>query len=323
MNYIEKNRLVAAIDWLKIEVSIARPTNLKAMRRALANILDVASPYVDVPGGDNNSATVFRFRIQDPEKMMRVRAVLARLGAIFPFALPPTVVAVEIALDNYGGGPEQVVAWYRGLGRIASDNMRLYRNGKGSGKAIPSNQESFVRHLRDGFQIGIGDQDGDCYQHAYFKTYDNGCDLEQSQHRARYEIRLQGSGLPCASLDDWGEFKFETLAPWFRFRGVKEGLSEFEQMVLDAQRQIGERKPRNRKEGGTRLYTKGTTAALYNEQVRNALRTLSRRWMSAERGRPKSGEGRIAKPGQDVACGNSGNNLLGVFNQIKGLCCPL
>ena len=294
MDYIKIQTLIVVVDWVEIEISLLRSTNLKAMRSALVAVLNVRSPYAEVCSEDANSATVFRFRIQDPGKMLRVRDALERLEAIFPFAIPPTITAAEIALDDYSGGPEQVAAWYHGLTRLAAGNGRLYHEYRGSGMAIPRHRDSLARHLRDGYQLGIGDKDGEFFQHAYYKTFDNNIDLDPSEHRARYEIRLRGRGLPCTSLDDWDEFRFEALADWFRFRAVKDGLPSFDKMILNAHGQMGKRAPRNRREGGTRLHARGTIADPSNERIRNALRTLSRRWKSSVAGRPAGSNARVS-----------------------------
>lgn len=285
MNYTRTLR--AVVDWLEIEITTAAPTNLKAMRSALSKLM-TGSPHAKAVEGNNNSGVIWRFRLQDPSKFAHAEAVLERLGAFFPFAAPPTIAAIEIALDDYSGGPEKVAQWYRYLTQISPDGKaRLYRDFKGSGMAIPRNFDSLVRKIGDGYQIGIGDKDGDIFQHAYFKTTDdNGqkTDMEGNpiRQRARYEIRLRGQGLPCVTLDDWRSFRFEKLSHWFRFRTPKENLDAFEQMLLDARTQIGERVSRKRKGGGIRLHNGLTRADASNEDVRYALRGLSRRWKNSD-----------------------------------------
>ncbi len=291
-------KLRTEIDWIEIEITILGKTNLKAMRKAVAEATGVESAYAEVMGCDANSASVFRFRIHDPNKFAGVEVALMRLNQRFPFALPPTVTAVEIALDDYSKGPEQVADWYYGLSKLADDrNHRLYRDFKGSGEAIPRHRESFVRKIADGYQVGIGNKGADFYQHGYFKQTDhNKQALPEPEHRARIEVTLRGEQLPCVTLDDWANFKFEQLADYFRFRVQKDNLSDLEVMILRGQ-QIGKKLIRNRNGGGTRLNNRLTNADPENGRVRNALRNLSRRWKSAQPGRPAVG----------IACGNSGN----------------
>lgn len=290
--------LRAEIDWIEIEVTIQGTTNLKAMRIAVDTALCRGKAYVEVMDDEPNSASVFRFRIHDPNKYEQMGAVLARLNQRFQFALPPTVTAVEIALDDYSVGPEQVADWYYGLSVLADAwNHRLYRDFKGSGESIPSCRDSFVRKITEGYQIAIGDKNADFYQHGYFKQTDHNMQaLPEEEHRARIEVTLRGEKLPCITLDDLKDFKFERLADYFRFRIAKNNLSDFEQMII-AGRQIGERVSRNRKDGGTRLNNPLTKADPENERVRSALRNLSRRWKSALPGRPA----------KEITCGNSGN----------------
>ena len=291
-------KLRAEIDWIEIEITIHGTTNLKAIRSALQGAAYLEKAYVTVMSDDHNSASTFRFRIHDPNKFAGISAVLGRLGQRFPFALPPLVSAAEIAIDDYSKGPEQVADWYYGLSKIADPkNHRLYRDGRGSGQAIPSQRDSLVRKIADGCQIAIGNKNADFYQHGYYKQTDhNKQPLPEPEHRARIEVTLRGEQLPCVTLDNWADFKFEQLGEYFRFRTPKDNLSDFQVMILEG-RQIGRRGSRNRRDGGTRLNNPLTTADPDNERVRNALRNLSRRWKSAQPGRPAIG----------IACGNSGN----------------
>jgi len=288
----------AEIDWIEIEVTIQGTTNLKAMRNAVSASTGGEKAFVTVMSDDPNSASVFRFSIHDPNKFAQMCAVLAHLDKRFPFALLPTVSAIEIAVDDYSKGPEQVADWYYGLTVLAdAKNHRLYRDLKGSGQSIPSHRDSLIRKIAEGNQIAIGNKNADFYQHGYFKQTDhNKKPLPESKHRARIEITLRQGKLPCTTLENWADFPFEQLSNYFRFRTPKNNLSDFEQMIL-AGRQIGEKVSRNRKNGGTRLNNPLTKADPENEAVRNALRNLSRRWKSAQPGRPAKGN----------SCGNSGN----------------
>lgn len=300
--------LRAEIDWINIEVAIQGTTNLKAIRRAVASATGQEKAFVDVMGEDPNSGSVFRFSIHDPNKFALVGAVLARLNQSFPFALPPTITAIEIALDDYRKGPEQVADWYYGLSVLADTrNHRLYRDFKGSGQYMPRYRDSLVRKIAEGNQIAIGNKSADIYQHGYFKQTDhNKQPLPESEHRARIEVTLRQGKLPCTTLDDWAEFPFEQLSDYFRFRSPKSNLSDFDQMII-AGRQIGEKVSRNRQGGGTRLNNPLTKADPENETVRNALRNLSRRWKSAQPGRPLKGN----------QCGNSGNVSSGTPRELR------
>lgn len=286
------------IDWIEIQISILGTTNLKAMRRAVKNATCAEKVYVEAIGSDPNSASVFSFRIHDPHKFADVRTVLARLEQTFPFALVPSVTAVEIAIDNYSKGAEQVADWYYGLSVVAhKTNHRLYRDFKGSGMAIPRRRDALIRRIADGYQIGIGDKNADLYQHAYYKQTDhNKQPLTDLEHRARIEITLRRGNLPSVTLDDWENFKFEQLAKYFRFRCPKDNLTALEKLILQGL-QKGQNPISRRKGGGTRLNNRLTKADPENEQVRNALRNLSRRWRSAHPGRPVS----------EIQCANSGN----------------
>jgi hypothetical protein len=148
--------------------------------------------------------------------------------------------------------------------------------------------QSLAANLAQGWNIAIGNKTDDWYQHLYVKQTDTQrgelADLDQSDWRARFENRLGGAKLPFQTADDLRLFRFETLAPLFSQRRERDNLQR-----TSASAQIGERRTRNRREGGTRQYSQTTEAdTAINKVIRQALKDLSERWNRTRHNKPKN-----------------------------------
>lgn len=288
------------MDWIELEIQTANPIQGWRIKKAVEKI-SYAVPCDPLTGEAfsqrlrNTPTTLFRPTIQDPYCWSDIKQTLKELAEKCPLAETPKVTAIEVSFDAYSAGASQedlaelAARFYKFQTCLVSDNRRLYREYKGSGQAMPTHFSSLVNRLADGWQIGIGNHRDDPWgrwkadplaQHIYFKTSDSaGEELLENEHRARIEITLRGSALPCQTLEEWACFKFESLSRYFRFRKLKQGLNPFELLAAEASVNIGERDKRNRKEGGTRLYSKSTISdTAFNEKARNSLRELSHRW---------------------------------------------
>lgn len=281
-------RFEAVVDFIEIEFQIEHSRKGHTIKKYTG--LSYVEPIHRGAGG---AATIFRTRLHDPVNWRDVERRIAAIADKYPFARPATISGVELALDayhregtGYQASPEAFAALiqhiYKFMSRPVSRNHRIYRDFKGSGRAIPKISDSLSRHLQDGWNIGIGNRKDPQYQHLYFKTTDRDQVLPSHQHRARYEIRLQEASVPCSTQAGWQAFRFESLAKFFQFRIPKPDLAPILEIAIDAQAQYGKRKVQNRKEGGTRLYPKGSQADReLNDVARAALRGLSLRWKSS------------------------------------------
>jgi hypothetical protein len=289
-------RFRSVVDWIELEIHTQTPTNFWTLQNTLREIQKLPeeiNPYVKpLDEGAGGAASNFSFRFQEPSSLHEVKRLLDEVTSRFELKGPLLVTAIEIALDAYGANPEQAARFYKFATKMVSKNRRLYRElNVDKVHGIPANFKSLVRHLSEGWQIAVGDNDADYYQHIYWKTTDNnGTPLPESEHRARIEITLRGAALPHQELDYWEGFKFKSLSAYFRFRTLKFGLDPMMLVLADANDQIGELHKRNRKEGGTRLYSKLTLADTpLNGRARDALRELTRRWQA----KPKPRKSRI------------------------------
>lgn len=297
-------RFRAVVDWIELEIETAQSTHYDAIRRH--GVLSYVEPMN--PRAEGKSATIFRIRVHDPETWNSVVIAIGGIANRFALAMPYKVVGIEVAVDAYGIGHSSanelasVAASFAKFTTHTNLNRRMYREWREGSFAPPSNFSSVVRHLVDGWQIGVGDKTSDCYQHIYFKTTDHNKEpLKVDLHRARIEITLRGNMLPCNTLEEWSRCNFAMLAkPYFSFRQLRSRLSPIEQVCADNKMDNGKRAKRNRKEGGTRLFSRLTKAdSELNDIARYKLRDLSDRW--------KTGNlASCVSTAELMTCGNSG-----------------
>lgn len=310
MNY-SHFRLRAAVDWIELEIQTAVPTNFQTIRRMLG------VGYVKAQNaGEGGAATIFTFRIQDPARWHDVSAKLLLLPQLVTL---PKVVGVELALDAYSNAAnrEELVELAARLHKFdtapASANRRFGGRWKGDVEAA-NHFASNKRRLMEGRVINVGNKSDPRSQRTYVKSTDNnGVPLQKVQeHRARFENTFKGAGLvdnglPCAT-EAWECFRFESLSKFYRFRTLKDGLDPITATVMETLVQVGERKTRKRKEGGTRLHAKPTQAdTVLNDLARDALRKLSLRWQrvpAVERARRPASA--LAVAPDRSACGFTG-----------------
>lgn len=305
-------RFRAEVDWIELEIQTRTPTNFMTVRRAMG--LKYVEP-LDAAGG--GAATVFRFRIQDPENHHGVTTKLDELAARFPLAGIPVVTAVEIALDAYSRGKAtrddliELTARFRKFDTTpASANRRF--GGRWKGDVEPANHHATnMRRLAEGRVLNVGNKSDSRSQRFYFKCTDDGGDpiKDEKAHRARMENTLRSEGLPCQALKDWSEFDFTQLSGMYRFRMLESDLSAMMQIVVEASPQLGERRTteQQKRMRARRLHSRLTPAdTALNRRAYDALRELTRRWRAGGSGTesPGSGEANGALTGE--TCRNVG-----------------
>ncbi|UCV07381.1 hypothetical protein [Dechloromonas denitrificans] len=310
MNY-STFRFRAVVDWIEVQIQTEKTTNFQTVQRAFNDALclpvglNIWTKSHDANEG--GGASSFSVRIHDVRRYSDIENLLIKVCAKLVLKPGFKINKIELALDAYCDDPAiQAARFYKFMTHPVSDNRRMYHDHVGSVNAMPRTIEAITRHLSEGWQIGIGNKTDDRYQHIYFKTTDtHQGERQEVEHRARIEVRLSGAALPCQTHDAWREFKFETLAQYFRFTKLKDNLEPLIQATAEALDQIGERRARKRvhegRESGTRLHSRATQAdAELNSKARDALRKLSARWASDGK------RGRQTRTMAATCCGNTG-----------------
>lgn len=280
----------SVVDWIELEFVTANTTNAPTIRRR-CGISDFIAP---INAESSGAATVFRTRVQAPQSWQDVEARILMIGKQFPLQSAPTISGIEVSFDarrkpaaTHEDLADLAARFYKFSTFVSSKNHRYEGAFLGGVNGITGGFEAIRENIRQGRVIAIGSQKSGRHgkhdpisQRIYLKATDNnGQQLPESEHRARIEVTLQDDGLPNPSIDFWATFDFTTLTDQFRFRKIKPGLSISDQLVADRMPQIGARNTRNRKEGGTRVYGRLTSAdTILNKRSKDALRRLTTRW---------------------------------------------
>ena len=257
MNY-KKFRFNAVIDWIEFEIETVKPTNFQTIKR------HGELCYVEaIDPGPGGAASHFRFKIHDPTNWQHVATILDGINEDSPLLTASTLVkSIEVSFDAYSHRAnrtellELTGRFYRYLTNPVSQNQRFSGLKSRPIDRIFSNQQ--VKTLLDsGRAICIGNNRNgnegtynwecdDRYMQIYLKTTDNGGNdkLIEEKQRARIEIRLRGTALPCKTLEEWSSFNFQSLAKYFNFRIINTPLMNkapewYKKIVENTLAQIG------------------------------------------------------------------------------------
>lgn len=228
--------LGAVVDWIELEIQLAERSNFMTVQDYLRGALRLPAhrnPHVEaLDETAGRSASIFRFRIQDPKQMRQLDRVLARMRERFDFGLPH-VVAIEVAFDTYAQGAsvrdlaEVITDRYRFLTTAPGDDWYFYRNS-GEGRHYLNTldcRRDLIRHFEQQWQLTDRNNKNEPVRyHAYVKTTDGAQALLPENYRARLEVTLQGEALPFTTLDQLKEFDFTKLADHFKFRRLADTL---------------------------------------------------------------------------------------------------
>lgn len=293
MSLYEGYRIEAVVDWVELEIELQRASNGGALNRIGRNELGFNAHFRPLDKGSGGAATAFSFRLQDPPNWRRVNELLQALSEQHPFAAEPLITGMEVSLDAYASEPcidvlaKLTAERYRFMQTVVSKNHRYSgRLGrKLDAKGIAAN--TLQKHLADGRNIVIGNRTDSLSQRLYVKTTDNAGNLAlpREQWRSRWELTMQGSGMPFHSLDLALHYRFQELSNYFATRQPRDGLSDLEHLVMDGRLQPGAKR---KNPVARRWYASKTVAdSTSNAVVYTALRNLTRRMNSRRRGSPK------------------------------------
>lgn len=298
-------RFEAVVDFIELEIHTAKQYKGGTIKKRcdLFNL----SYFTPVQANAGGWANVFRTRLYDLKSFAALQSKIASLESEVPFSRPPTVTCIEVAFDGYLKDDMQNAAdasealaelaarmVYR-MANPVSENRRIYRDYKGSPEALPRHIGTLERKMGDGLNAAIGNKNDDEYQHGYVKTTDyNKRQLLAALHRARFEIRLAGAGLPNSDVGTWAGFKFESLSRYISFRREDDTASPLEQAIVSAYAgRASHKKSIKRREGGGIRHHITPADNELNRIVRQRLQTLSKRWKTAPAGRKKVQENAI------------------------------
>lgn len=262
----------AVVDWIDVEVKTAKRTQQQWIQKDLRHILDLPDRAKDiwvepVSPGSGGASCVFRVRLHDAlaNSYGELKSIMEALAARKPFAAPPKVHAIEVAVDFYAKGQANAAALAdlterlqtgiaaRGNPRqfdptIGSKGRNVYLAARCTGEDKRGNDYWLAADadaMDSALNLHIGNKgskerriqgDDICWQ-VYFKRTDKaGIPLPADEQRARAEFTLQGAALTGRGITDLGSlkgFRFEILADLLHFRRLKpieeivEGMNPF------------------------------------------------------------------------------------------------
>lgn len=237
MDY-KKFRFNAVIDWIEIEITTIKSTNFQTIRRHGGLI------FVEAIGaGAGGATTNFIFKFHDPKNWLSIIDMFKEIEKECPLAKEPKVKSIEVSFDAYSinATKDELVEltgrFYRYLTNPVSQNHRFsgrkglkydveqIDSGANIRRLFAKNRNLCIGNNKDGKSAFNKYKTDEEYMQIYFKKTDNdGTSIPTSDHRARIEIRLKGSKLPCSTLNEWQAFKFESLSKYFNFRTINQPL---------------------------------------------------------------------------------------------------
>jgi len=224
-------RTVAVIDWLTLQIEVARPTQFQWLQDLMEDHFgDGTQEYIKaVHPGDGNTATRFLIRLNDAHcrDVDTIRAALAALGRRHTLVGPVLIKELEVSLDFY---PNDDQARADLLPLVARLQMSLAAYGKahrlvGRRRAGARAHADFLDSTRTPdpqrtFCVNNNERDPVAWR-VYHKITDQKLDLPRDQHRARVEFTLRGAGLHeygINTLDDLVECGFVGFGELLHFR---------------------------------------------------------------------------------------------------------
>lgn len=187
----------AAIDWIEVEVSLARSTNFSAVQHVvMAGMRTERRPWVfAMDKGPGSAATRFRIRIQDPPQLIKMRTAFKELEKSFGFLATPSLQAIEVAIDFYSRSPDSDVTKQMAMLLMQG----IYAGGKDRRQARRRGETvllTFGERLDLGKTLYVANRWDPITVQVYFKTTDNNRQpILPADYRARAEVTLTGPGL--------------------------------------------------------------------------------------------------------------------------------
>lgn len=287
---LQKFRLKADIDWVDVVVEFSQPTNFHWVRTRLPQGFNNARVYPPEERPENCRS--FKVRILDPRNPAHVENMIRQLDP-WPALFEPErvrVVGVGVSLDalprGMGGLDEFVVAAEHLLRHQAHPPMgRPVISGPGGDVAAALRREVRTA-LGEGFTISCGDEHR--RGRVYVKRQDtqvgeNSRPLPEHAWSVRMEAALTGPLCPFHSLEQWSNYQFKDLVPYFRF--VKQLAPKTALLGLLRDHMVRLGKPRDFAglSNDRRSRRQGICSdGQLNQRIMNALRALSRRTCAAE-----------------------------------------
>lgn len=250
---LDSYRFEALIDWIELQVSFDRMTQIQHVHHALEPIVvDRKCHITRLNTGDGGTFSECRIRIQEPKSLAQVITVASTLSTTFGARVEPSVSALEVSLDIYARNNEQedrralLGALQRTIwtGRDIWSNpnsrprMAYAKGAEGTKRLIPPPDSTKdmacalvpEHHMPPALDstVYLGAQDDDVMIRLMEKIIDTQrqdgtcVELENEECRVRVEVTLRGAELDLLKISKVSQlktFKFAQLKKrYFHFK---------------------------------------------------------------------------------------------------------
>lgn len=278
-------KLKAGIDWIEVEVEFSRPTQARWVRERMpAGFVNAFFLPLDP---DRNVCRRFRFRVQDPICPQYVESMVRRLDPQPEHFQSSTirVLAIEVFVDV---APKIQVDLSK-LAEVA-EYLERHQAHPPPGKHIittsgryraAARRQDLKQALLEASSVNSGE--GEYARRLYVKRNDSkGKEayqaLPQQDWRARMEVTLRGTLCPFSTLEQWADFEFAALIPYFRCVREDAPPTAFVGLLREQMVRLGKARDFTSMRSARRIGRRGTKRdSQFNQRLSAALRGLTRR----------------------------------------------
>ena len=283
----------ACIDWIEFLVTLPRPSQFRHLKAR------TAKPWGKVffTEVDGTNGKTWKFRVQNPpgpvQFMEEVQAMVRPGDAAFT-EQDIRVVGIEVALDFRHATNDRQALIHTALhcirhqARPLAGSPRITRKGGVVTPVYPHEVLEALSDKKSTIRSGRKGDDHTC--RFYFKDYDsfNGkryAALPPDKWCARFENTLIGNAVPFKTIQEWRDFKFESMSKdLFAMVMPTPTTSKLVTSLQARMIQLG-RRPDSYIRPGTERRQRGAGTcrdSVLNDKIRQALRSLTARQNSVK-----------------------------------------
>lgn len=195
----------AVIDWLDLRFTVDpavckfydEPNARSRIKEFITKRTGVRHYIASDEKHITQDGTSFMIRLHDIANKKELNVITDLLTDQYGAKLETmTIEAIELSLDFYGGDSSAIIVRLHKAMKYPVDAklFRIYKT-KWTQQEIPTSPYKFYDHIKNGYNIGMGDHRSDDFcVRVYFKRTDKGGQpLPVEKHRARIEVTLDKS----------------------------------------------------------------------------------------------------------------------------------
>lgn len=282
------------IDWIECEVTLPSPSQFRHLQTRIAK--HWGKVFFTELGGAKGKTWIFRLQNPPgPDQFMKEVQALVRPGDETLRAQDIKILGIEIALDLYHATNDRQALIHTALYCIRHQARPLAgcpRISRTKEVVTPVYPYEMLEALSDGkSSIRTGQEGDDHTCRFYFKDYDSVdglpyARLPPNKWRARFENTLEGEAVPFKTIQEWRDFKFESMSKdlFAMLMPISTG-SELVTSLQACKLQLG-RRPDSYIRPSTERRQRGAFTrrdSVLNDKIRQALRSLTARQNSVRK----------------------------------------